>query len=438
MNQQNHITPAPNPEAEDRTTPSGKQNQQWLQIYNHTHAHVFGTPLRVLTHGQGVYVWDIDGNRYLDFLAGIAVNTLGYAHPKWVRAIDDQAKLLAHISNYFASIPQISLAQKMLEITAAPAGSLVYFSNSGAEANEAALKLAKLYGRTLTAGQKPARILALQRGFHGRTLGALSATWKPAIREPYQPLLTEFEFVPPNNIDALHQAFKQTDQPDQTPVAAIIVEIIQGEAGVQPLDAAYLKAIRQLCDQHHALLIIDEVQTGIGRTGSWFAFQNKELGNGIRPDIVTFAKGIASGFPMGGIVIFGEQYASLFTPGIHGSTFAGNPLAATAALTTIEVITQEHLLLNARERGQQLRAGIMATGNPLFKSVRGTGLLNAIELSHPCAHAVAAWALDHGLIVNAVAADAIRIAPPLIIRPEELETGINILASLPGHLASDC
>lgn len=418
----------------------GIHSQQWLQHYQQAHAHVFGTPLRVLDHGHGVYVWDVDGHKYLDFMAGIAVNTLGYAHPKWLQAIDTQAGQLAHISNYFASVPQISLAQKILEIAGAPAGSQVYFGNSGTEANEAALKLAKLYGRTLTSADKPARILALEHGFHGRTLGALSATWKPAIRAPYQPLLPEFEFIPANDIGALQQAFslsKGSDATKPAPVAAIILEIIQGEAGVRPLDAAYLQAVQQLCHEHHSLLIIDEVQTGIGRTGSWFAFQNEVLAGGITPDIVTFAKGIASGFPMGGMIIFGQQYASLFTPGIHGSTFGGNPLAAAAALATIDVITQEQLLWNARERGQQLRTSVMASGNRLFKNVRGAGLLNAIELARPCAHAVAAWALDHGLIVNAVAPDAIRIAPPLIIQPEELQIGINILAAVPNHLAND-
>ncbi|MDF7675549.1 acetylornithine transaminase [Neisseriaceae bacterium ESL0693] len=440
MNHQNHITPVNMAPSDQTDASAGTRNQQWLKQYHQSHAHVFGTPLRVLDHGRGVYVWDVDGHKYLDFLAGIAVNTLGYAHPTWLQAIEKQASQIAHISNYFASVPQISLAQKMLEIAQAPAGSLVYFANSGTEANEAALKLARLYGRTLTSADKPARILALNHGFHGRTLGALSATWKPAIRTPYQPLLPAFDFIPANDMAALQQAFEPTDQTgknQQAPVAAIILEIIQGEAGVCPLNAAYLKAVRQLCDQHQALLIIDEVQTGMGRTGIWFAFQNENLCEGITPDVVTFAKGIASGFPMGGIIIFGQQYASLFTPGIHGSTFGGNPLAAAAALATIDVITRENLLGNARERGRQLQQGIMSCGNPLFKSVRGTGLLQAIELTHPCAHAVASWALDHGLIINAVAANAIRLAPPLIIQAEDLQAGINILAAVPQDLADD-
>ena len=289
----------------------GTEDSKWLGEYSQVHMNVFGTPLRVMDHGQGAHIWDVDGNEYLDFLAGIAVNSLGYAHPKWVKAVADQAAKVAHISNYFASEPQIELASKLVKLAGAPEGSKVYFGNSGAEGNEAALKLAKLYGRTLpgalpSIGGKPARILAMTHGFHGRTMGALSATWKPGIRKPYDPLVPNIEFVRAGDKVALHDAFAQTGlgRYGKGPVAAVILELIQGEAGVQPLGADYVKFVRELCDINHALLIIDEVQTGIGRTGKWFAFQRDDLSGGVTPDMVTFAKGVAGGFPMGGMIAF--------------------------------------------------------------------------------------------------------------------------------------
>ena len=422
----------------------GPNDRQWLGEYSQVHMNVFGMPLRVMDHGQGTRIWDVDGNEYLDFLAGIAVNSLGYAHPAWVRAVTEQAAKMAHISNYFASEQQIELAAKLVKLAGAPEGSKVYFGNSGAEGNEAALKLAKLYGRTLPGaspaiGGKPARIIAMVNGFHGRTLGALSATWKPAIRKSYDPLVPNIEFVRPGDTVALHDAFASTGLGPygKGPVAAVILELIQGEAGVKPLCADYVKFVREMCDINHALLIIDEVQTGIGRTGAWFAFQREELSGGVKPDMVTFAKGVAGGFPMGGMIAFGSKLASLFTPGSHGSTFAGNPLCAAAALATLGVIEQDHLVDNAETRGKQLRDGLMASGNPLYVSVRGAGLLDAVELAHPCAHAVMNWCLEHGLIVNAVRADAIRFAPPLIVTEQDVDQALAILASVPTDLPND-
>ncbi|OZG64982.1 acetylornithine aminotransferase [Bifidobacterium hapali] len=422
----------------------GSEDSKWLGEYSQVHMNVFGTPLRVLDHGQGAHVWDVDGNEYLDFLAGIAVNSIGYAHPAWVKAVSEQAAKVAHTSNYFATEPQIRLAAKLVKLAGAPEGSHVYFGNSGAEGNEAALKLAKLYGRTLpgalpSIGGKPARIIALTHGFHGRTLGALSATWKPAIRTPFEPLVPNIEFVEAGDQVALYEAFAQTGpgKYGKGPVAAVIMELIQGEAGVRPLGADYVKAARQMCDVNHALLIIDEVQTGMGRTGSWFAFQREDLSGGITPDMVTFAKGVAGGFPMGGMIAFGSKLSSLFTPGSHGSTFAGNPLGAAAALATIGVIEDEDLVANAEARGEQLRNGIVATGNPLFTSVRGRGLLDAIQLAHPCAHAAMNWALEHGLIVNAVAPDALRLAPPLIVTAQDIDQAVSILAQIPEDLPND-
>ncbi|WEV76243.1 acetylornithine transaminase [Bifidobacterium sp. ESL0800] len=424
------------------TTKIGTKSEQWIRKYGKVHTHAFGTPLRVMDHGGGMHVWDVDGNEYLDFLAGIAVNSLGYAHPKWVRALSDQAGKVAHISNYFASVPQIQLAEKLLEISGAPEGSRVYFGNSGAEGNEAAMKMAKLYGKTLPGGDPehggvPARILALTKGFHGRTMGALSATWKLSIREPYNPLLPAVQFVEAGDLDAMRAAFDETGKNGVGPVAGVMLELIQGEAGVRPLDPEYVKGVRELCDKNQALIIIDEVQTGIGRTGKWFAFQREDLSGGITPDIITFAKGVAGGFPMGGMIAFGESLASLFSPGLHGSTFAGGPLATTAGLTTLQIIEEDGLIANAEARGEQLREAIMACGNPLFASLRGRGLLNAIQLVHPCSHAAMNWALDHGLIVNAVAPDALRLAPPLIVSSDDVNEAVSILAQIPLDLPDD-
>lgn len=415
-----------------------------IEEYSHVHANVFGTPLRVLDHGKGARVWDVDGNSYLDFLAGIAVNSVGYAHPRWVEAVTKQAGLIAHSSNYFATEPQIHLAEKLLELAGAPENSKVYFANSGAEANEAALKLAKLHGRTLdhavpAMGGRPARILALTNSFHGRTLGALSATWKPSIRKPFEPSLPAVEFVEAGNTEALRYAFAQTSLGPygKGPVAAVILELIQGEAGVLPLGADYVAAVREFCTRNNALMIIDEVQTGIGRTGSWFAFQNPDLAGGIMPDAVTFAKGVAGGFPMGGLIMFGSAVADLFTPGSHGSTFAGNPMGAAAALATLGIIEDDNLLANAQARGQQLRDGLAVSTNPLLGAPRGEGLLDAVTLTRPCAHAVVDWALDHGLIVNAVRPDVIRIAPPLVITAADVDEALQILTSVPTNLPLD-
>lgn len=412
----------------------GQSDQRWLGEYGRVHMQVFGTPLRVMDHGQGCRIWDVDGNEYLDFLAGIAVNALGYAHPDWVRAVSDQAARVAHVSNYFATEPQIELAAELVRLSGAPEGSKVYFGNSGAEANEAALKLARLYGRSVWP-DRPARVIALTHGFHGRTLGALSVTWKPAIREPFMPLLSGCEFVEAGDVEALRAAFARQDT--DGPVAAVMMELIQGEAGVRPVGADFVREARALCDEYRALLIVDEVQTGIGRTGSWFAFQDEALSGGVTPDIVTFAKGVGGGFPIGGMIGFGERLCALFTPGSHGSTFAGNPLAAAAALATIRVIERDGLVGNAMRRGEQLRAALMACGNPLFDAVRGAGLLNAVALAHPCAHAAAEWALEHGLIVNAVAPDALRLAPALIVSDDEVDEAVRLLAQMPVDLPDD-
>jgi len=358
------------------------------------------TPLAVLVRGEGARVWDADGTEYLDFLAGIAVNSLGHAHPAFVEAVSRQAATIAHVSNYFASEPQLELAERLKRLTG---GDAVFFCNSGTEAIEAALKVARRTGRP--------RILALEKSFHGRTLGALSVTGKPALRDPFEPLLPGAEFLP-STLEALEAAIGDD-------VAALVLEPIKGEAGVVDLPEGYLAAARELTAQHGALLIVDEIQTGAGRTGDWFAFQ-RDLPAGTAPDLVALAKGIGGGFPIGALVAFGDA-AKLLQPGDHGTTFGGNPLATAAANAVLGEIERAGLVDNARAMGERLRAGILALGHPAIADVSGRGLLVGVGLHGPHAGAVAARALSLGLIVNAAAEDRIRLAPPLNVDARDVD-----------------
>jgi len=364
-------------------------------------------PLAVLARGQGARVWDVDGTEYLDFLAGIAVNSLGHAHPVFVDAVSAQATTLAHISNYFASPPELELAERLLRLTG---GQRVFFGNSGAEAIEAAIKLARRTGRP--------RILALEGAFHGRTTGAAALTGKLSMREPFLPLLPGVEHIPPT-VEALEAAIGDD-------VAALFVEPIQGEAGVLDLPAGYLAAARRLTAQHGALLILDEIQTGAGRTGDWFAFQ-RDLEAGTVPDAVTLAKGIGGGFPIGALVAFGPA-AELLQPGQHGTTFGGNPLATATANAVLGEIERAGLVENARARGEQLRSAVLGIGSPLITDVQGRGLLLGIGLAQPVAGAIATRALALGLIVNAASENRIRIAPPLIIGDAEIAEFTRLFA----------
>ncbi|MEO7722551.1 MAG: acetylornithine transaminase [Pseudolysinimonas sp.] len=356
-------------------------------------------PLAVLAHGKGARVWDVDGTEYLDFLAGIAVNALGHAHPVFVEAVSTQAATLAHVSNYYASEPEIELAERLLRLTG---GQRVFFGNSGTEAIEAAIKLARRTGRP--------RILALEGAFHGRTTGAAALTGKASMREPFLPLLPGVEHIEPT-IEALSAAMDDD-------VAALFVEPIQGEAGVLDLPSGYLEAARHLTQRFGALLILDEIQTGAARTGDWFAFQ-RDLPAGTFPDAVTLAKGIGGGFPIGALVAFGSA-AELLQPGQHGSTFGGNALATATANAVLGEIERAGLVENARVRGEQLRAAILGIRSPLITDIQGRGLLLGIGLAEPVAGAVAARALALGLIVNAASDTRIRIAPPLIIGDTEI------------------
>lgn len=385
----------------------------WTDRYTHALMNTFGPPQRVLVRGEGAYVWDADGVRYLDLLAGIAVNALGHAHPTLTAAISAQLGTLGHVSNFFATPTQVALAERLLALCGARAGSRVFFTNSGTEATEAVVKMARRTGRP--------RILALEGAFHGRTMGALALTAKAAYREPFEPLPGGVEFLPFGDTAALEAAMADD-------VAALVLEPIQGEAGVRPLPPGYLARARELTEAHGALLVLDEVQTGMGRTGAWLAHQHPHLGGGITPDVVTLAKGLGGGFPIGAVVAHGERAATLLGPGQHGTTFGGNPVAAAAALTTIGVIERDGLLAQVTAVGQALRSGIAAAGHPLVTGVRGEGLLIAITLSEAAAPALAARALAAGFIVNPVAPDAIRLAPPLILTAEQAGDFVDFLA----------
>jgi acetylornithine aminotransferase len=371
------------------------------------------TPKVMLDRGEGCQVWDVDGKRYLDFLAGIAVNALGHAHPVLVEALTEQASKLIHVSNYFATAPQVELAERLTRISGAGERGRVYFGNSGAEANEAAVKLARLN----RGDGSRTRILALQNSFHGRTMGSLALTGKPALREPFEPMMPGVEHID-TTVEALEAALDGS-------VAALFVEPIKGEAGVVDLPEGYLERARELTTEHGALLILDEIQTGIGRTGSWFAFQQHD----IVPDAITVAKGIAGGVPIGALITFGDT-SDLFEAGQHGSTFGGNPLATAAANAVLGEIEASQLVLNAIVRGDQLRAAIASIGSPLVREVRGNGLLIGLGLAQPVAAQIAADALEAGLIVNAPNDSSIRLAPPLIVGDDEIAEFTQIMTTV--------
>ncbi len=383
----------------------------YLDRYAHSMMGVFGRPKTVLTRGEGCYVWDADGNRYLDLLAGIAVNALGHGHPALVDAVREQAASLIHVSNFFATPPQIELAERLLAVAGAPQGSAVFFANSGSEAVEAAVKLSRRTGRT--------GLVAAEAAFHGRTMGALALTHKDAYREPFAPLIPSVTHVPLNDEAALRAAVSAD-------VAAVFLEPIQGEAGVVAADPAYLHLARELTTATGTLLIIDEIQTGVGRTGTWFAFQQ----SGIIPDAITVAKGLAGGVPIGALVTFGPDVSGLLTAGQHGSTFGGNPLAAAAGLAVLDTIDRDGLLAHTTSVGSHLADSVASLGHPLISGVRGTGLLRAIVLSADVSAVVADRALSAGFIINAPTPDALRLTPPLVITTEQIDSFVTALPTL--------
>ncbi len=397
----------------EQSTATGAE--ELAQRYSRSLIGVFGAPQRVLVRGEGVHVWDADGTCYLDLLGGIAVNALGHAHPDVVAALGKQAETLGHVSNFFATPTQIELAERLLQLAQAPEGSGVFFTNSGTESNEAAFKIARRTGRP--------RIIALERSFHGRTMGALALTHKEAYRAPFEPLPGGVEFLPAEDLPALEAALATED------VAAVVLEPIQGEAGVIPLTEAYLRGVRELTAAHGTLMILDEVQTGIGRTGEWFAHQRFE---GVVPDVMTLAKGLGGGFPIGAVVTFGEHASTLLSPGQHGTTFGGNPLGAAVSLAVLGTLAEEDLLTAARTLGAQLTAEVaeLAARDPRVEGSRGAGLLQGIALAAPIAPQVVTAALEAGFIVNAANPSTIRLAPPLVVTGEQLTSFLTALPAL--------
>jgi acetylornithine aminotransferase len=401
----------------------------------------YGMPPVAISRGAGCLVWDADGREYLDLIAGIAVSSLGHAHPAIVEAVSRQVAQVAHTSNLFLHEREIELAERLLCLLggttppdppvtggypppvppgppayggAGPAEGRVFFANSGAEANEAAIKLV----RRCQGPRRPV-IVAAEGSFHGRTMGALALTGKASIREPFGPFGLTVRFVPFGDAAALSAAV-------DADVAAAFLEPCLGESGVVPAPAGYLRAARQACDQAGALLVLDEIQSGIGRTGAWFAHQAE----GVRPDVLTLAKGLGGGLPIGACIGLGAT-GSGFAKGDHGSTFGGNPVACAAALAVLEVIQRDGLLAHVTQVGEQLVAGLAATGHPLIAGVRGRGLWLAIVLTAKVAASVEEAARAAGFLVNAVQPDAIRLAPPLILLPAQAR---QFTAALPAIL----
>ncbi len=373
----------------------------------------FGTPAIELVSGYGAEVTDADGRQYLDLLGGIAVNALGYAHPAIVRAVSEQIATLPHVSNYFADPPVLALAERLLDIAGATGDGRVLFANSGTEANEAAFKMARITGRP--------RIIATTNSFHGRSMGALAMTGQPAKRTPFEPMPPGVEFIPYGDAGALEQTL--AERPGT--VAAFICEPIQGEAGVICPPDGYLADVRRLTGRAGALFVLDEVQTGIGRTGTWFAYQTA----GIRPDIVTLAKGLGGGLPLGAVIGFGAA-ADLLTPGSHGSTFAGNPVCAAAALAVLDTIAADGLLDHVTALGKHLTTAIDGLAHPLISEVRGRGLLIGIQLAAPVAARANAAAAAAGFLTNAAAPDVLRIAPPLVLTEQQADRFVTALPTI--------
>jgi len=371
----------------------------------------YGTPALTLVRGEGAYVWDADGNRYLDLVGGIAVNALGHAHPAVVAAVTAQVQTLGHTSNLYVNPVTVELAEELLHVAGLTGQAKVLFCNSGAEAVEAALKLTRLTGRT--------KLVACDGAFHGRTMGALTLTGQQPKRAPFEPLVPDVVHVPFGDADAL-----AAEVDDRT--AAVVIEPVLGEGGVHPAPAGYLQAARRLTSDAGALLVLDEVQTGVGRLGSWFAFQQA----GITPDVITLAKGLGGGLPLGACIGVGAA-GDLLRPGHHGTTFGGNPVCCAAGLAVLRTIAADGLCERAAALGKEITAGVEAIGHPLVSEVRGSGLLLGIGFTGPVAAAVAGAAQSAGYLVNNVQPDAVRLAPPLVLDAEQVH---GFLDALPGVL----
>jgi acetylornithine/N-succinyldiaminopimelate aminotransferase len=374
----------------------------------------YGTPPLALVRGSGAEVWDDTGRRYLDLVGGIAVNSLGHAHPAVVRAVTEQISTLGHTSNLFITEPPLALAERLQELLESP-GARLLFCNSGAEANEAAFKMARRTGRP--------NIIAAENAFHGRTMGALALTGQPPKRTPFEPMTPGVSHVPYGDAAALEAAV-------DSDTAAVFLEPIMGEAGAVTPPAGYLAAAREITAKAGALLVLDEVQTGIGRTGAWFAFQRPEIGAAIVPDVVTLAKGLGGGLPIGACIGLGDA-AALLEPGQHGTTFGGNPVCCAAALAVLDTIAADGLLEHVGLVGKEIATGLEAMEHPLVTGVDGAGLLIGVVLGQPVSAAVAAAARDAGFLVNNAVPGRIRLAPPLTFSEGQAK---EFLDAFPGVL----
>jgi acetylornithine/N-succinyldiaminopimelate aminotransferase len=388
-------------------TNTDMMRQRWEAVMMHN----YGTPPVALASGDGAVVSDVDGKTYLDLLGGIAVNVLGHRHPAIIEAVTHQIATLGHTSNLYATEPAIALAEELVGLLGADAQTRVFFCNSGTEANEMAFKLSRLTGRT--------KLVAAQEAFHGRTMGSLALTGQPSKQAPFAPLPGEVTHVRYGDTEALAAEVDGN-------TAAVFLEPIMGESGVVVPPEGYLAAAREITAQHGTLLVLDEVQTGMGRTGAFFAHQH----DGITPDVVTLAKGLGGGLPIGACLAVGPA-AELLTPGLHGSTFGGNPVCTAAALAVLRVLAADDLVRRAEVLGKSVRHGIERLGHPLIDHVRGRGLLWGVVLTAPRAKDAEAAARNAGFLVNAAAPDVIRLAPPLIITESQIE---SFIAALPGIL----
>jgi acetylornithine aminotransferase len=377
----------------------------------------YGTPGITLVRGDGPWVWDADGNRYLDLVAGIAVNALGHAHPAVVAAVTEQIGTLGHTSNLNINPVTVELAQALLDVTGFTGNGKVFFCNSGAEALEAAFKLTRLTGRT--------EVVACQGAFHGRTMGALALTGQPPKRTLFEPLVPGVTHVPYGDVAALEAAV-------DSDTAAVFVEPVLGEGGVVPAPDGYLAAARDITTKTGALLVVDEVQTGLGRLGTWFGFQHA----GITPDVITLAKGLGGGLPLGAVIGVGAA-GDLFQPGQHGSTFGGNPVCCAAGLAVLRTIANDRLVEHAGVIGKEIARGVEELHHPLVSGVRGAGLLIGITLREPVAAKVAAAALTAGYLINPVQPDVVRLAPPLIIDHEHAKDFVTALPAALDAAAED-
>jgi acetylornithine aminotransferase len=371
----------------------------------------YGTPALTLVRGEGAKVWDADGKEYVDLVGGIAVNALGHAHPAIVAAVTEQISQLGHTSNLYVNPVAVELAEGLLDVAGLGGNGKVLFVNSGAEANEAALKISRLTGRT--------KVIAAEGAFHGRTMGALTLTGQPGKRDPFKPLVPGVEHVPFGDVEALKAAV-------DTDTAAVFLEPVLGEAGVIPAPDGYLQAAREITKATGTLLVLDEVQTGLGRLGTWFGYQQA----GIVPDVITLAKGLGGGLPLGAVIGVGAA-ADLLKPGQHGTTFGGNPVCCAAGLAVLRTIAADNLLDHVSALGKDIAAGVEALGHPLVAGVRGAGLLLGIALRQPVSGAVAKAVQDAGYLVNPVAPDTVRLAPPLVLDGDQ---AAGFLAALPSAL----